>query len=387
MPFMVLLASAAAMMQSATNAVPPQPPIIVTGRRLRANERALADCIERVCATDEDVDASLAHAEDLFVAGNYDAAQAITKASLKRNRDKAVAYPVAVSDLQRANARIGAHRGSKFDFRNSTYGIRNALRSGLPIDDPRLVWAELEIAEMLVSIGSMNGARGLYAKADRGALAIGRPDLSALARLRWAWKDHTAGRRTDARRRIGVIANLLDPRQRTPRLAARILLARLDRANSKFESSDALIRELASLKGSKPILIFAPPIDPAEAAATYTNRKLERLTDEDSGEQWLDIGFWIRPDGRTKDVEILRRSGRSSWSGPILASISARRYAAAGGIEGLGAFRVERYSLTNFPVFDSGTRMKIPGPPRIEMLDLTLDGAAPAPTNVDKSAG
>lgn len=383
MPMMILLASVAAAAQPAPDTVPPPlpPPIVVTGRRPRDNERALAACLERRCPTDEDVDASLARAEELFIAGDYDEAQAITKAALKRNRDRAALHPIPVSDLQRANARIAAHRGSKFDFRNSTYGIRNALESGLPGDDPRLVGADLEIAAMLMSIGSADGARGAYAKASERALTIGRSDLSAMARLRSAWIDHAAGNRRDARRRIGEIANATDPKQRIPSLAARILLARIDRANGKLESSDALIRELAAFRAVKPVLIYAPPIDPAEAAAVRGSRKQERLADEDTGDQWLDIGFWIRSDGRTEEAEILRRSGRTSWAEPVLASIFARRYAATSGIGDLGGFRVERYTLTNFATFRSGSRIKIPGPARIEMLDLTLDGTATAVAN------
>ena len=59
--------------------------IIVTGTPLSQTERALRDCIARRCPPDQDVAASLAHAENQFVAGDYEGARRTTKASLGRN--------------------------------------------------------------------------------------------------------------------------------------------------------------------------------------------------------------------------------------------------------------------------------------------------------------
>jgi hypothetical protein len=69
---MILLSLALA---ATTAAAPPpaarqdQQTIIVTGRSLTDTERALRDCLARKCPPNEDIDASLAHAENLFVAG------------------------------------------------------------------------------------------------------------------------------------------------------------------------------------------------------------------------------------------------------------------------------------------------------------------------------
>lgn len=103
-----------------------QDQIVITGRRLTDTERALAECLARKCPVNEDIDATLAHAENLFVAGDYAGARQTTKASLQRNRKNAALFPVPVSDLERSNGRISAHLGEKFDYVYSTWGIRRA---------------------------------------------------------------------------------------------------------------------------------------------------------------------------------------------------------------------------------------------------------------------
>ena len=57
-------------------------PIVVTGIPLRQTERALRACIARKCPPKEDIDATLAHAENLFVAGKYQDARRVTLSSI-----------------------------------------------------------------------------------------------------------------------------------------------------------------------------------------------------------------------------------------------------------------------------------------------------------------
>jgi hypothetical protein len=56
--------------------------IVVTGTSLAQTERNLRECLARRCPPDEDIAATLAHAENQFVAGDYAAARRTTKASL-----------------------------------------------------------------------------------------------------------------------------------------------------------------------------------------------------------------------------------------------------------------------------------------------------------------
>ncbi|MBY0520751.1 MAG: hypothetical protein K2P79_10030, partial [Sphingomonas sp.] len=49
--------------------------VVVTGQRLSETERALKACIARKCPVEEDIAATLRHAENLFVAGRYQQAR------------------------------------------------------------------------------------------------------------------------------------------------------------------------------------------------------------------------------------------------------------------------------------------------------------------------
>src|SRR4051794_22444833 len=81
--------------------------IVVTGRR--DSEAALKACLERHCPPKEDIDATLAYAEQLFEAGDYAGARTVLKRSLGRNAGEARRYPVEVSDLYRANGLVANH--------------------------------------------------------------------------------------------------------------------------------------------------------------------------------------------------------------------------------------------------------------------------------------
>jgi hypothetical protein len=50
---------------------PPTRDVVVTGVRLKDTEAALKACIARKCPPKEDIDATMAHAENEFVAGDY----------------------------------------------------------------------------------------------------------------------------------------------------------------------------------------------------------------------------------------------------------------------------------------------------------------------------
>src|SRR5688500_17953455 len=97
--------------------------IIVTGTSLSQSERDLRDCLARNCPPDEDIEATLAHAENLFVAGDYERARRTTKASLGRNSRHADRFPVEVSNLYRAGSRIAVHLGEGKDFEQTILGI------------------------------------------------------------------------------------------------------------------------------------------------------------------------------------------------------------------------------------------------------------------------
>lgn len=350
--------------------------IVVTGTSLSQTERNLRDCLARNCPPDEDIAATLAHAENLFVAGDYQKARRTTKASLGRNNDHADRFPVEVSNLYRAGSRIAVHLGEGKDFEQSTWGIKRALKEGLSKDDIRLVGADLEVAGMHASLGRTESARKVYEEAAEDATKLNRPDLAALARLRMAWLSQMEGDQHGARRKLREIADDRRPETRIARLSALILLARLDRAAGKPESSDALIQEMRSAGLAKPVLLFSPEIK-------MTGRLVEqgemgsvtRLTaTHNFDDRWIDVGYWVTPEGRVSDLEIIRNSGPTYWAKPLLDSIGGRIYspAPAGSVD--GTYRVERYSFTSLWEDRTGTRLRQRSAnARIEYLDLSTE--------------
>ena len=177
--------------------------IIITA--VSQTAKTLRDCLARRCSPEEDIAASLAHAENQFVAGDYEGARRTIKASLRRNDRFASRIPVPVSNLYRAGARVAAHLGEGEDLEQSTWGIKRALKAGLPDADPRLVVADLEVAGMQASLGRGPRARRIFEETVSGAEKIGRPDLAAMARLRLAWLNKLVGDHRLARRQLNAL--------------------------------------------------------------------------------------------------------------------------------------------------------------------------------------
>lgn len=355
--------------------------IVVTGTSLAQTERNLRECIARHCPPEEDIAATLAHVENQFIAGDYAAARRTNKASLGRNDRYAGRLPVEVSYLYRAGSRIAVHLGEGQDYEQSTWGIKRALKEGLPKTDPQLVGADLEIANMQASLGRTVVARDTYEKAAKDAEKINRPDLAAMARLRLAWLSQLEGDRGLTRRKLRAIADDRRPETNVARLSALILLARLDRQEGKPNSSAAVIDALRGARLPKPVLVYSPPvqtpgrrIDEGEEGSTTRMMAMQNFDD-----RWVDVGFWVTADGRVSDAEILRSSGTTDWARPLMDSIAGRIYSpAAGNMD--GTYRVERYTFTSLWADQTGSRLRARSPnARIEYLDLTND--APSRTN------
>lgn len=210
-------------------------------------------------------------------------------------------------------------------------------------------------------------------------MQIGRLDLAGIARLRGAWLSQLEGHTEIARKKLRAMADDRDPRLKVPRLAALALLARLDRMEGKTDSSDVLIEEMKLAGFARPTLLYSPPIEMnnlrADAESGSTTRLIETDTFDD---KWVDIGFWVQPNGRVADIEIIRKSGKDDWTGPVLKAISGRIYSPIKDSE-TGSFRVERYSYTSHWANRTGSRIRQRSQDaRIEMLDLTAE-APPTP--------
>ena len=354
--------------------------IIVTGIAVQDHRDRLAACLARNCATDEDADATLALAEALFLNGEYGKAREQVRASLRRNRGEARRHPEPVSDLYRADARLSRHLGLDQAALRSTHSILAALCEGLPQQDHRHFTARLEISEMLMSMARIAGARRTLADLARDARAAGREDVAVLAELRSLWFDYIAEPEGSARTRLAELARSTDPQRRMQSTGARLLLSRIHRSEGDTARADALLAEIRQGTSARRRLLFSPPYqlhvqearlpDDTEISEALRYTASSRLpADFENG--WIDVGFWVLPDGRVSGLEILRRGADPGWAEPLLDSIRGRVYSTAD----QASYRLERYTYTSgYERADAttGSHVRRRSPrARVDYLDLT----------------
>lgn len=373
--FAVFATVLSALVQSPSNAAEGDT-VVVTGRSMDSTRRALAECLRRGCPPAEDIELSAAHAETAFVAGEYREERSTLLSSLGRNRRHARTLPVEVSELERANGLVSAHLGEQRSYEFSIWGIRRALKAGLPEDDVRLLQSELEIADMLLSTGKAGQAGDTYENVARQAQKRGDVALEGRARVRRAWLSHPLGEEDQARRRPAPIAANKEPGAAPARLAALSVLARMERAGNET-AVDALVAAVSQANTSRPVLLWTPQIGGVLKSGKTRGfvSGIDLLANDRYEGRWIDLGFAVDLDGRVRDVEVLRSRGATDWADGLLKSVGGRRYSATKD----GGYRVERYSYTSFHRESTGTRIRQrTGEARIEFLDLTAPPATPA---------
>ena len=339
-------------------------------------------CLARHCSPKEDIDATLAHAENAFVAGDYRTARTTLLASIRRNRKYAASLPVEVSDLLRAHSRIAAHLGEKENYLAGARDVAGALKAGLPANDPRILDARIEIGDSQAGIGNITTAVDIYRSVIKQADRYGLPQTAAYARLRIAnlysaLAESDRSYRQPTTRELDELAALTDPGLSRFAAAARVLKARAAASRGDMSAINHLIAGLKAAGETTPILLYAPPlVAPVRPGSSQLQQNtLSRMQMSKVDDQWVDIGFWIGADGKVGDIEILRESPTLSgrWVEPVKKAIAGRRYAPFTPQAGKsGMQRVERYTLTAFWTTPLGSRMRVREPEtRIEMLDLT----------------
>jgi tetratricopeptide (TPR) repeat protein len=389
--------------------------IVVVGRAIQNAKDSLAACLARHCRPDEDIDASLALAENQLIAGKYRNARETLLKSLSRNHDEAKAYPIPVSDLYRANGRVAAHLGIDADYYRSTWGIYRTLKHGLPDAKDRQYSALMEVAEMMATTRNHERARNYYDRIADQARKDGRPDIAAIAELRSVIRHLPPYMRE---RGVKRILSRLDPNLRAPLLEAKLALARMAYEKQDVTKGDAIVNDLASLKIKKPILVYAPswelsagPMAIGGTPAQYGHTNLAIAVGQAEGagdagggggrsagapgkvsgsftghgntafatnrmplnveDMWIDVGFHITADGKVSDLKIERSKGDIGWSKSLVRSIAGRRYTPADPASPF-AYRRERYTYTSGLEEGAGTHSALHSPqPRVEYMDLS----------------
>jgi hypothetical protein len=361
--------------------------IVVTARSLKDTESDLKACLARKCPPDQDIKASLAHAENQFVEGNYRDARSTLVNALGRNRKHKGQYPIEVSDLLRANGNVAAHLGEANVYRLSVLDMRDTLKGALKSNDYRVFGAEIEVADSRMKLGYLDEASDKYLEVEKRALAVGLPQVAAIARLRdlslrvqRAETEKTEFRKKEALDGIDAFLNAPTGGSEDIKIAAEILKSRLDRASGNSETADRLIARYAALGGTnRPVLLYSTPIKMNEAQAARAmagGSDLNRIGTQVVENRWVDVGFWIGADGKVDAPEILRNKGDTDWADVVLKAIKTRIYAPLkmeGDDASLGVYAIERYSLTAQYENDvTGTRIRQRSPiARIERTDLT----------------
>lgn len=350
--------------------------VTVTGRRIRDFRDRLAACIARHCPPNEDVDATLALAEVEFESGAYEEARRTILQSLGRNRQHARAFPEPVADLYRSRARVSRHLGRGDESLRSTLDVRRTLEQGIPTEDYRHFTARLEVAEAYTRASRLVEARDELEALARAARAASRPDVASLAELRGTWISYLLAPYGPARARLVEMTR--DPANRMRAVGAQILLARIYRDQGDPRRADELVAELARRDTGRRALVYSPPY-----------QLLARETVEDGGtvrvntripdtfdRTWIDVGFWVMPDGRVDGLELIRHRGNTDWADPLLRSIRGRRYTVA--TDNTPTFRLERYTYTADLGRVSGTRIMQRGErARVEYYDLSTGEPPP----------
>jgi hypothetical protein len=350
--------------------------------------QALADCLARKCGVREDAVASIKHAQAQFALGAYVDARKTLLASLRRNQGEEKSDPRALSALWHALARVTLHNGDREEYR------RAALRSGsilaradnvLPSERTR---GEVQIAEALAFGGDVDGAVRRYRRVEKAAQAGGDRELEQLMQLRaTAVRGASFDERPKARRALERAA--LDP-SLTPRARSSALAMAAQLQGGQGDRVERLLAEVPALAaGEVPMLLWSPT-DPlseqreaiARAAAnndfTLLNMLQPRGADA-SPYSWADIGFWIRPNGRVEQVEVLRGSRTQRWTKYVVRAVAQRRYTpfmAEPGSE--GRYKVERVTLTYDHQVPVGSLIRRrSGLPSFRFEDLRIEGGAP----------
>ncbi len=375
---------------AAQDAPPPrEPEIVVTGMRLSDTKKALDACLARQCPPKEDIAATLAHTENLFVAGRYDDAQQVAASGIRRNKRHAAELPRQVAGLLRAHARLSGHLGETGLQRSSTLDMVTALQAGLPRNDADILIAQVELADVYAKEGEIAFAETNYRQVAKAAQAAGNPMVEGYARFRHATMlallaqgDQAYAER--ARSMLRDIAGTTLTQQAAFAEAARITLARMD-ARPRG-AGDVGKQVAAAYRGGptvRPTLLYSEPIHLANArTGRESGSTTARMSTDSVEDQWIDVSFTIGADGVPTEIETIRTSAGYSggWADVVLATIRTRRYAPLALAAGQpGLLRIERYTKTAPYVAETGTRVRQRSPAsRIEMTDMSVDTALPS---------
>lgn len=366
----------AAQLVTASPQTPEADEVVVLGR---GAETGLKNCLQRQCPPAEEVEASLQAAVEQFAAGRYaDAHQTLQKA-IHRNKKHAAQLPGPVSSLYATLATVAEHEGYKDLWKYA--GRQNVvlLREHLGATTPATLTQEIRLADDMLGLSLPDVAEGIYKKVQRLALADNHRTIAAAATYRRAWLALMRDRYADADELARQGATIAGPSQPAMNQVRDVLLARIANRRGDKGAIEALATRLRQSAIQAPTLLSAPPVEDINPPPGTSDRY-----DRDPV-RWADIGYWIRPDGHTADVEMLRTTGLGQWRVGILRHVSARRYVPlALDPSSPGIYRIDRFTVrANFGVPLGSRIASRMGPLTVHIVDLTETDAMIASRGTD----
>lgn len=363
----------------ALQAAAADPGIIVSGQL----ESAYAECVAGKCSPIRDAQVSIAWAEARFQKGRYLEAKRGLQAAVSRNRGKAASEPKPVAALYEATATVAIHDGDKALYREAVAGRVRTLRDNLPASDPDVRAADLALGDMWVKLSNWQQAELAFKQAQRAAEAQGDTAAAISAAIRQAY---VAAKQNEWNRAESILNEVsASEGARDPAVQRSIAVARLQLVARQGDDAAVQVHteKISREPGAEPILYAAKPAPEsassvAERTAGFEEPFLSKFgaSSEAKGGKWADIGFWIRPDGRAEDIQVLRGSRALDWTDEMVQQIGSRRYAGIPTDAGeTGVYRIERYTLRasyRTPVGSLIARRA--GPEQLEMAVLTSPG-------------
>ncbi|WP_028964888.1 hypothetical protein [Sphingomonas phyllosphaerae] len=360
-PLLLLLAQVAA---SSTPAEPKD--VIVVGHRA---EKELAACLARNCPPAQEVEASLQASVEQFADGRYTDARRTLQRAITRNKRHAAELPGPVSSLYATLATVAEHEGDEDLWRTASRNNLLTLRGQLGDTSLATMGEELKFADDMAAQGAFDLADGTYTKVQRNAAATGRNDLAAGATFRRAWLALARGRNRDAERFADAAVALAGPGDATMAQLRDIVRTRVAVRKGDKDAVDALAARIRQSTNAPPILLYAPPIEDINPPPG----SIAIMSQSDTSIRFADVGYWIRPDGRIADAELLRTNELGQWSPVILEQVRARRYVPPKLAEGEpGLYRIDRFTVRGTMGTPVGTRIEQrTGRMSVHVIDLT----------------
>jgi len=380
-PFLVLQAG---VVSTPPNVMPPhaEEVVVVWEGRVELSQERLRTCLARNCVPVEDVTASLALADAQFVNGLYDEARRTLHEARRRLQRAPGEHPRLRASLLNGTATVAEHQGDLFDAMYARGGAARALWSAGPDTIVPALNARIASALMQARLGRISEARTTLRLTAGMAVNANQPLLAQAVRMYDAAIQWRSGAQRPAERTLRDVMVLEGDGFRSLRVASAALLTQLLNESGR-EDRTGLLEQVVHREqsGAKPVLLYSPPLErlgpvQGDAFGFIPDRTITSESIAVGG--WMDLGYWVRPDGSVAEVQVLRGARHAGLTDYIRDIAARRRYAATPrSASPQGWYEIRRFSIGYERFTPLGSRIiRRAGAPMIAEMDLAVVPAA-----------